>query len=147
ELVSRYDGIEGLLASGRLRDSEREYLDRARRGVPPVADLPIGLPPGRREHYPADPERVGHLAGRYGFTGGFWPAPPRAAPPGRRLGAAPPSAAAAGQLTRSVVARAKSPLWLPGQPHRHPARAEMCSTGTAGPHRDRPGTGRPSRLV
>ena len=71
ELVSRYDGIEGLLASGRLRDSEREYLDRARRVVPPVSDLPIGLPPGRRERYPADPELVVRLAERYGLTGVF----------------------------------------------------------------------------
>jgi 5'-3' exonuclease len=71
ELVSRYDGIEGLLASGRLRDSEREYLDRARRVVPPVAELPIGLPRGRRERYPADPDRVVQLAERYGLTGPF----------------------------------------------------------------------------
>ncbi len=71
ELVCRYDGIEGLLASGRLRDSEREYLERARRVVPPVADLPIPLPPGRRERYPADPERVVALAERYGLTGAF----------------------------------------------------------------------------
>ena len=71
ELVSRYDGIEGLLAAGRLRDSEREYLDRARRVVPPVAELPIGLPPGRREQYPDDPEHVVMLAERYGLTGPF----------------------------------------------------------------------------
>jgi len=71
ELVSRYEGIEGLLAGGRLRDSEREYLERARRVVPPVADLPIGLPAGRRERYPADAERVVMLAERYGLTGAF----------------------------------------------------------------------------
>jgi len=71
ELVTRYDGIEGLLAAGRLRDSEREYLNRARRVVPPVAELPIGLPPGRRERYPDDPEQVVKMAERYGLTGPF----------------------------------------------------------------------------
>ena len=71
ELVTRYDGIEGLLAAGRLRDSEREYLNRARRVVPPVAELPIGLPPGRRERYPNDPEQVVKMAERYGLTGPF----------------------------------------------------------------------------
>ena len=71
ELVCRYEGIEGLLAGGRLRESEREYLARARRVVPPVADLPIGLPAGRRDRYPADPERVVTLAERYGLTGPF----------------------------------------------------------------------------
>jgi 5'-3' exonuclease len=71
ELVSRYEGIEGVLAGGRLRDSEREYLERARRVVPPVADLPIGLPAGRRERYPADADRVVKLAEQYGLTGAF----------------------------------------------------------------------------
>lgn len=71
ELVCHYGGIEGLLAGGRLRDSEREYLDRARRVVPPIADLPIGLPAGQRERYPADAERVVKLAERYGLTGAF----------------------------------------------------------------------------
>ena len=71
ELVTRYDGIEGLLAAGRLRDSEREYVNRARRVVPPVAELPIGLPPGRRERYPDDPEQVVKMAEQYGLTGPF----------------------------------------------------------------------------
>lgn len=71
ELVSRYDGIEGLLGSGRLKDAERDYLERARRVVPPVADIPIELPRGRRERYPDDSERVVTLADRYGLDGPF----------------------------------------------------------------------------
>jgi len=71
ELVCRYGGVEGLLSSGRLRESERDYLERARKVVPPVADLPVELPPGRRERYPADPERVEALAARYGLGGPF----------------------------------------------------------------------------
>ena len=71
ELVSRYDGIEGLMGSGRLKDAERDYLERARRVVPPVADIAIELPQGRRERYPDDPERVVTLAERYGLDGPF----------------------------------------------------------------------------
>jgi 5'-3' exonuclease len=69
ELVRRYGGVADLLASDRLR--EADYLERARRVVPPVADLPVELPPGRRDRYPADPERVEALADRYGLRGPF----------------------------------------------------------------------------
>lgn len=71
ELVTRYGGVAGLLASGRLRDSERDYLERALRVVPPVADLSLPLPPGHRQRYPADPERVAALAARYGLVSPF----------------------------------------------------------------------------
>jgi 5'-3' exonuclease len=64
DLVIRYGGLDGLLASGRLSDADRDYVDRARRVVPPVADLPVELPPGRR---PADRERAEALATRYGL--------------------------------------------------------------------------------
>jgi 5'-3' exonuclease len=71
ELVSRHGGVDGLLAGGRLRDADRDYLERARRVVPPVADLPVELPAGRRDRYPADPERVVDLAERHGLRGAF----------------------------------------------------------------------------
>jgi len=71
ELVSRHGGLEGLLASDRLRETERDYLKRAARVVPPVVDLPVELPEGRREQYPADSERVAALAERYGLGGPF----------------------------------------------------------------------------
>jgi 5'-3' exonuclease len=64
DLVIRYGGLDGLLASGRLSDADRDYVGRARRVVPPVADLPVELPPGRR---PADRERAEALAMRYGL--------------------------------------------------------------------------------
>jgi 5'-3' exonuclease len=67
ELVLKHEGLDGVLASGRLRDAERDYVERARRVVPPVADLPIPLPAGRRERYPVDPERVTALGDRYGL--------------------------------------------------------------------------------
>jgi 5'-3' exonuclease len=71
ELVCRYGGVKGLLDSGRLRDAERAYLEQALRVVRPVADLPVPLPPGRRDRYPTDPERVAALAARYGLAGPF----------------------------------------------------------------------------
>ena len=71
ELVRRYGGIAGMLDQVRLRDADREYLARAARVVPPVADIPVALPEGRREAYPVDPARVVELASRYGLDGAF----------------------------------------------------------------------------
>jgi 5'-3' exonuclease len=71
ELVSRYGGVAGLLASDRLSPSDRDYLARAGRVVPPVADLPVELPPGRRDHYPADAARVVELAAKHGLNSPF----------------------------------------------------------------------------
>jgi 5'-3' exonuclease len=71
DLVGRYGGVDGVLASGRLGASDRDYVERARRVVPPVRDLPIELPEGRRASYPADPERVEALAARHGLSGPF----------------------------------------------------------------------------
>jgi 5'-3' exonuclease len=71
DLVGRYGGIDGLLASGRLGAADRDYLERARRVVAPVADLPVELPAGRRERYPADPERVDALAAQHGLRSSF----------------------------------------------------------------------------
>lgn len=71
ELVGRYGGLDALLDSDRLGAAERDYVERARRVVPPVADLPIGLPEGRRGRYPVDQERVDALAERYGLRSPF----------------------------------------------------------------------------
>jgi 5'-3' exonuclease len=67
ELVNRYGGIDGLVASGRLGAADLEYVGRAHRVVPPVADLPLELPHGRRERYPVDPARAEELAERHGL--------------------------------------------------------------------------------
>jgi 5'-3' exonuclease len=66
-MVREYGSIEALIAAGRLSDSNREYLTRAMRVVPPVADLPIDLPEGSRARYPADPERLNELMATYGL--------------------------------------------------------------------------------
>jgi 5'-3' exonuclease len=64
DLVARYGGLDGLLASGRLSEADRDYVERARRVVPPVTDLPVELPMERR---PVDGERAEALATRYGL--------------------------------------------------------------------------------
>ena len=60
-LVRKHGGASGVLAHASLSESQRDYLSRALRVVPPVADLPIALPAGRRDVYPADPERLENL--------------------------------------------------------------------------------------
>ncbi len=66
ELVRNHGSVEGLLASGRLREADRDYLERACRVVLPVSDLPVDLPP-RQDLLPADPERLDALGRRYGL--------------------------------------------------------------------------------
>jgi 5'-3' exonuclease len=66
-MVREYGGIEALIAAGRLSDANREYLTRAMRVVPPVADLAIDLPVGRRARYPADPEGLNRLMATHGL--------------------------------------------------------------------------------
>jgi 5'-3' exonuclease len=53
-MIRRYGDIAGLLRERTLREADRRYLERALRVVTPVADLPIPLPRGRRDMYPAD---------------------------------------------------------------------------------------------
>ncbi len=64
-MIRRYGGIDGILRERSLRDADREYLTNAMKVVAPVADLPIVLPSGRRDAYPADPEAVQSLAAEY----------------------------------------------------------------------------------
>jgi 5'-3' exonuclease len=65
-MIRRYGDIAGVLRERQLRDADREYLEGAMKVVPPVADLPIELPPGRRDSYPADPATLQSLADRFG---------------------------------------------------------------------------------
>jgi len=66
-MIREYGGVEALIAAGRLSDANREYLARAMRVVPPVPDLTIDLPVGRRPRYPADPERLNRLMAMHGL--------------------------------------------------------------------------------
>jgi 5'-3' exonuclease len=65
-MIRRHGDIAGVLRERALRDADREYLEHAMRVVPPVADLPITLPPGRRDAYPEHPSELEALAARYG---------------------------------------------------------------------------------
>jgi 5'-3' exonuclease len=65
-MIREHGGVEALISAGRLSDANREYLLRAMRVVPPVPDLPIDLPAGRRPRYPADPERLNGLMATHG---------------------------------------------------------------------------------
>ncbi len=68
DIIRRHGGVDGLLRDGRLPEHQREYLERAAKVVPPVRDLPIGLPAGRLPARPDDGERLRALAEANGLT-------------------------------------------------------------------------------
>ncbi|HXN92146.1 MAG TPA: 5'-3' exonuclease H3TH domain-containing protein [Candidatus Sulfotelmatobacter sp.] len=67
-LVARYKSVPAMLKAGIFRASDAAYLEKAMRVVPPVADLPIAVPPGRRDRYPEDPKRVEELGQKHGIA-------------------------------------------------------------------------------
>jgi 5'-3' exonuclease len=70
ELIRRHGGVAEMVRNAPLGEADRDYLARAMRVVEPVLDLPISLPAGRRDRYPADPGAVAALAARHGVKGG-----------------------------------------------------------------------------
>ena len=79
ELIRRYGGVAGILAEARLSEADRDYLERASRVVMPVTEVPVEVPEGRRDAYPAKPERFLTLAEANGiestaerFLGALW---------------------------------------------------------------------------
>jgi 5'-3' exonuclease len=71
DLVRRYGSVAAMLEAGIFRDSDAEYLEKARRVVAPVTDLEIEVPRGRRDRYPDDPAKVEELGKRYGVASSF----------------------------------------------------------------------------
>lgn len=67
-LIRTHGGVAGLLQSGSVSAADHDYLSRAMRVVAPVTDVPIGLPQGRRDAYPAFPELLPDLARTHGVT-------------------------------------------------------------------------------
>jgi len=65
-MIRRHGDIAGVLRDRQFGDADREYLEAAMRVVPPVSDLPIELPAGRRDAYPVDETAMQALAERYG---------------------------------------------------------------------------------
>jgi nicotinate-nucleotide--dimethylbenzimidazole phosphoribosyltransferase len=68
DIIRRHGGVSGLLSDGHLAEHQRDYLARAARVVPPVRDLPVDLPPGRRDSYPVDPQGLRTLAEANGIS-------------------------------------------------------------------------------
>jgi 5'-3' exonuclease len=71
DLVRRYGSVGAMLEAGVFRSADAEYLEKARRVVPPVSDLKIKVPPGRRAKWPDDAARVEELGRRYGIASSF----------------------------------------------------------------------------
>jgi 5'-3' exonuclease len=67
-MIRRHGDLAGVLRERQLSDADRAYLESAMSVVPPVADLPISLPAGRRGAYPADEAALRSLAAEYGVT-------------------------------------------------------------------------------
>ncbi|MGN6870993.1 MAG: 5'-3' exonuclease [Solirubrobacteraceae bacterium] len=65
-MIRRHGSIAGILRDRQLSDGDRAYLENAMSVVAPVTDLPIALPPGRRDVYPADETALRALAAKYG---------------------------------------------------------------------------------
>lgn len=67
-MIRRYGDVAAILRERQLGRGEREYLERAMRIVPPVADLPIPLPAGRRHAYPENEAALRSLAAQHGVA-------------------------------------------------------------------------------
>ena len=69
QMVKKYGSIQKMLEAGIFRKEEQaDYLRSALKVVPPVADLPLKVPKGRRDSYPDDPARVEQLARKHGIA-------------------------------------------------------------------------------
>jgi 5'-3' exonuclease len=69
QMVKRYGSIEKMLDAGIFRKPEQaDYLRKALKVVPPVADLPIDVPSGRRDHYPDDAAKAEELGKKHGVA-------------------------------------------------------------------------------
>jgi len=66
-LIRAHGGVAGLLRDGRVADTDRDYLERALRVVQPVRDVPVALPAGRRDSYPADTAGLESLVQQQGL--------------------------------------------------------------------------------
>jgi hypothetical protein len=66
-MIRQHGGVPAILEARRLSEHDQEYLTRALQVVPPVPDLPIGLPPGRRDRYPEHPDALNTLMAAFGL--------------------------------------------------------------------------------
>ena len=69
QMVKLYGSVAKMLEAGIFRKEEQaDYLRKALKVVPPVANLPIEVPRGRRDHYPEDPDKVEQLGKKHGIA-------------------------------------------------------------------------------
>ncbi|HEV2029976.1 MAG TPA: 5'-3' exonuclease [Candidatus Dormibacteraeota bacterium] len=68
DLVRKYGSVAAMLEAGVFRASDADYLEKVQRLVPPVSDLKIEVPRGRRDKYPEDPVQAEELGRRYGVA-------------------------------------------------------------------------------
>jgi 5'-3' exonuclease len=68
-MIRRHGDIAGVLRDRRLGAADRKYLQAAITVVRPVDDLPVALPRGRRDAYPANEPALRSLAARYKAEG------------------------------------------------------------------------------
>jgi len=68
QLVKRYGSVGKMLEAGVFKGDNAAYLEKALKVVPPVRDLKIKVPKGRRARYPAEPEVVEEIGKRYGVA-------------------------------------------------------------------------------
>jgi 5'-3' exonuclease len=71
DLVRRYGSVAAMLEAGIFRAADADYLRKALRIVPPVTDLDLEVPQGRRDRWPDDPGGVEKLGLRYGVASSF----------------------------------------------------------------------------
>jgi len=68
DLVRRYGSVGAMLEAGIFRSADAEYLEKARRIVPPVSDLKIEVPRARRRRSPEELALIQDLGRRYGVA-------------------------------------------------------------------------------
>ncbi len=64
-MIRRHGDIAGVLRDRPLAPADRAYLQAALAVVRPVDDLPVTLPPGRRDSYPTDEPALRSLAAQH----------------------------------------------------------------------------------
>ena len=64
-MIRRHGDIAGVLRDRPLRPADRKYLEAAITVVRPVDDLPVALPPGQRDAYPANEPALRMLAAHH----------------------------------------------------------------------------------
>jgi 5'-3' exonuclease len=66
DLIKKHRSVQGMLDAGIFGPADSAYLASAIKVVPPVTNIDLPAPAGRRDRYPAEPGVVEEIAKRYG---------------------------------------------------------------------------------